>query len=119
VIQSDSSDFRAYAKLIQVYYHNKAKAYRTSLYDAHNQGLLKENMQDMFYFDQFKWKGKSIQAFERYEEGPKQRIFNKQIRYVLDSIGNVAFTIQTEYSPISVEMGGPEYILCGSQEEPT
>lgn len=119
VIQSDSSDFHAYAKLIQVYYHNKtyekAKAYRASLYDAHKQGLLKENMQDMFCFDQFKWKGKSIQAFERYEEGPKQRIFNKQIFYVLDSIGNVDFTIQTEYSPISVEMGGPKYILCGSQ----
>ncbi|WP_436490295.1 tetratricopeptide repeat protein [Chitinophaga sp. ARDCPP14] len=119
VIKSDSSDFHAYAKLIQVYYHNKtyekAKFYRASLYDAHKQGLLKENMEDMFCFDQFKWKGKSIQAFERYEEGPKQGIFNKQIFYVLDSIGNVDFTIQTEYSPISVEMGGPKYILCGSQ----
>lgn len=118
VIQSDSSDYHAYAKLIQVYYHNKtyekAKVYRAGLYDAHKQGRLKENMEDMFCFDQFKWKDKSIQAFERYEEGSK-RIYNKQIFYVLDSIGNVDFTIQTEYSPISVEMGGPKYILCGSK----
>ncbi|HWV66327.1 hypothetical protein, partial [Chitinophaga sp.] len=46
---------------------------------------------------------------------PKERIFYKHIFYVIDSVGNMEFTIQTEYSPISVEMGGPKYILCGSQ----
>ncbi|MET3881097.1 tetratricopeptide (TPR) repeat protein [Chitinophaga sp. OAE865] len=119
VIQSDSSDFHAYAKLIQVYFHNKtyekAKPYKTILYDAHKQGMLKGNMEDMFCFDQFRWKDKAIQAYERYEEGPKERIFYKQVFYVIDSIGNMEFTVQTEYSPISVEMGGPKYILCGSQ----
>ncbi|WP_142685818.1 tetratricopeptide repeat protein [Chitinophaga polysaccharea] len=119
VIQSDSSDFHAYAKLIQVYFHNKtyekAKPYKTILYDAHKQRMLQGNMEDMFCFDQFRWKDKAIQAYERYEEGPKERIFYKQVFYVIDSIGNMEFTIQTEYSPISVEMGGPKYILCGSQ----
>lgn len=119
VIQSDSSDFHAYAKLIQVYFHNKAyekaKPYRAILYNAHKQGMLKENMEDMFCFDQFRWKDKAIQVYERYEEGPKERIFYKHIFYVIDSVGNMEFTIQTEYSPISVEMGGPKYILCGSQ----
>ena len=42
-------------------------------------------------------------------------IFNKQLFYILNNAGDVEFTIQTEYSPISVEMGGAKYILCGSQ----
>ncbi|SEW56351.1 tetratricopeptide repeat protein [Chitinophaga arvensicola] len=119
VIAADSTDYHAYAKLMQVYYHNKAyekaAVYRTKLYDAHKQGKLKDNMQDMFCFDQFKWNDKLIQVFERYEEGPQSRIFNKQIFYIVDKDGDVDFSIQTEYSPISIQLGGPKYILCGAK----
>jgi len=119
VVMADSTDYHAYAKLMQVYYHNKmyekAAPYREKLYEAHKQGKLKDNMKDMFCFDQFKWNGKLVQVFERYEEGPKSRIFNKQVFYILNDAGEVEFTIQTEYSPIAVEMGGSKYILCGTQ----
>lgn len=119
VISSDPADYHACAKLMQVYYHDKAydkaQPYREKLYAAHKQGVLKDPLKDMFCFDQFKWKDKSVQVFERYEEGPSSRIFNKHIFYVLDSTGKLELSIQTEYSPISIEMGGPKYILCGTQ----
>lgn len=77
--------------------------------------MLKGNMEDMFCFDQSRRKDKAIQVYERFEEGPKERLFYKQVFNVIDSVENLDFTIQTEYLPISKEMGGPKYILCGSQ----
>jgi tetratricopeptide (TPR) repeat protein len=119
IIQLDPNDFHCYAKLIQVYYgrkeYEKAKSYKAILYKAHKDGLLKDNMEDMFCFDQFEWKDKHIQAFERFEQGPKKQIYNKHIFYVKNEKDSVEFKIQTEYSPISVETGSAKYLLCLSK----
>lgn len=115
LIQIDSTDYHACSKLIQVYYHNrdyaKAKPYREKLYDAYKKGLLEGNLKDMFCFDQFKWNDKLIQGFERYEDGGKD-LYRKHIFYVVNQNDEIEYKIQTEYSAISVEMGGSKYLLC-------
>ncbi len=116
LLQLDPTDYHSYAKLIQIYYHrkeyDKAKPYKDKLYEAHAKGVLKDNLADMFCFDQFKWKDKLIQAYERFEEGNKTDIYNKHLFYVVNQNGKIEFRIQTEYSPISVEQGGTKYLLC-------
>lgn len=115
LLQLDPSDYHSYAKLIQIYYHrkeyDKAKPYKIKLYDAYRNGLLKDNLKDMFCFDQFKWNDKLIQVYERYEEGSKD-IYNKHLFYVVNQEDNIEYRIQTEFSPISVEQGGSKYLLC-------
>lgn len=116
LIEKSPNDFHSYAKLIQVYYHKKeyekAKPYKEKLYSAYKKGILKDNLKDMFCFDQFKWNNKLVKVFERFEESSKD-IFNKHIFYVENEKEEVEFQIQTEYSPISLELKGPKYILCG------
>ena len=115
LVKLDPTDYHSYAKLIQIYYHNKeyekGKLYKDKLYEAFKNGKLKGNMKDMFCFDQFKWNDKLIQAFERYEEGSKE-IYAKHIFYVINQQDKIEYKIQTEYSPIAVELGGSKYLLC-------
>lgn len=115
LLQLDSEDYHTYAKLIQIYYYrkeyDKAKPYKDKLYEAHKKKQLKDNLKDMFCFDQFKWNDKLVQAFERYEEGSKD-IYNKHLFYIVNQNDKVEYRIQTEYSPISVEQGGVKYLLC-------
>jgi tetratricopeptide (TPR) repeat protein len=115
LLQLDPQDYHSYAKLIQIYYnkkeYNKANPYKLKLYEAHKKGLLKDNLKDMFCFDQFKWTDKLIQVYERYEEGSKD-IYNKHLFYVVNQEGKIDYKIQTEYSPISVEQGSSKYLLC-------
>ena len=115
LIAFSPGDYHSYAKLIQIYYHRKdyakAKPYKDKLYDAHKNGLLKGNLNDMFCYDQFKWHDKLIMAFERFEENSKD-VYNKHIFYVTGQDGKTEYTIQTEFSPISVEQGGAKYLLC-------
>ncbi|MBC8645222.1 hypothetical protein H9W95_17945 [Flavobacterium lindanitolerans] len=118
LIQLVPNDYHSYAKLIQIYYNNKqygkATPYRNKLYEAHKKGLLKDNMEDMFCFDRFKWKDYLIQVFERYEDENKGKIYNKHLFYVIDKNNEVVFTAQTEFSPVSVELGGAKYMLCAN-----
>lgn len=120
LIKIDTSDFHSFAKLIQIYYHkreyDKAKPYKDHLYQASKRGLLKDNLEDMFCFDQFKWNGKLIQAFERYEEGNKPNIYNKHLFYVVNENNKIEYRIQTEYSPIAVELGEFKYMLCATKD---
>lgn len=115
LLQLDPKDFHSYAKLIQIHYHKKeyekAKPYKDKLYEAHRKNELNENLIDMFCFDQFIWNDKLIQAYERYEEDSK-KVYNKHLFYVLNRNNEIEFRIQTEYSPISVELGGSKYFLC-------
>jgi tetratricopeptide (TPR) repeat protein len=119
LLQLDPKDYHSYAKLIQIYYqkkeYGKAKPYKDKLYEAHQQGLLKDNLEDMFCFDQFKWGDYLIQAFERYENENKGNIYNKHIFYVVDNAGKIVLRVQTEFSPISAELGGPKYLLCANK----
>jgi len=115
LLQLDPTDFHTYSKLIQIYYHReeyeKAKPYKDILFTAYKKEELKGNMKDMYCFDQFKWNDKLIQAFERFEDGSKD-VYNKHVFYIVNHDGNIDYRIQTEYSPISVEQGGPKYLLC-------
>ncbi|MCH2196521.1 tetratricopeptide repeat protein [Kordia sp.] len=107
-------DFQSYTKLIQVFYakkeYDKAKPYVEKLYKAYEQGVLKGVLKNMFCFDQFVWKDKRILAYERFAE-KEGELYYKHVFYVTGKDGNSEFTIQTENSPISIEMGGPKYIL--------
>lgn len=116
-IELAPDDFHSYAKMAQVYYfqkeYKKAVPYKEKLYAAYKAGKLSGNLKNMFCFDQFKWKNKSIQVFERFAEDPSD-IYVKHIFYVIDEKGEIEFKIQTEYSPISVELGGAKYLICKS-----
>lgn len=118
LLQLKPNDYRAFSKLIQVYYHNKeyekAKPYRDKLYQAFKDGQLEKGMDDMFCFDQFVWKDKRIQAYERYQDKSlKGEIYRKHIFYVVNDKNEIEYKLQTEYSAISVELGGSKYLLCG------
>lgn len=116
LLQLSPADYQIYSKLIQIYYfrkeYDKAKSLKAKLYEAHQKNLLKNNLEDMFCFDQFKWNDKLIQAFERYEDSSKNVIYNKHLFYVVNKQDKIDFRIQTEYDRISVELGGAKYLLC-------
>jgi tetratricopeptide (TPR) repeat protein len=107
-------DFQATAKLIQVYYAlddiEKAVPLKQKLYVAYEKGLLQDNMKEMFCFDQFKWKNKSVQVYERFKDIPG-KLYYKHLFYIINESGDIEFRIQTENSPVSVELGGPKFIL--------
>lgn len=115
------ADFQAYAKLVQVYYglkqYERAAPYRDALYRAYELKALPENMKDKFCFEQFKVDGKLVQGYERFQQGKSKQIYNKHIFYVLNNKGDVDYTVQTEYSPVSIERKGPAYLLCGNKGE--
>lgn len=119
LIQLDSTEYHAYAKLIQVYYHkreyDRAKPYKDKLYAAHKKGVLKDNLKDMFCIDQFTWDDYAIRVFERYENENKGEIYNKHMFYVLDKSNKILLRVQTEFSPFSVNLGGPKYLLCATK----
>ena len=114
LIELAPTDYNSYAKLIQVYYgkkeYEKAKPFKEKLYKAYEQGKLTDNLKSMFCFDQFDWNDKLILAYERFavNEG---KLYYKHIFYVTNEKGETEFTIQTENSPISIELGYEKYIL--------
>lgn len=114
LIELAPNDFPSYAKLIQVYYgkreYEKVKPLREKLYQAYEQGILKDNLKEMFCFDQFNWKDKLILAYEKFAV-KKGKLYYKHVFYVTNEKGETEFTVQTENSPISVELGGPKYVL--------
>ncbi len=119
LLKLDPNDYHTYAKLMQIYYHNKeyekAKPYRDKLYEAKTKGLLKGNLEDMFCFDQFNWNDYLVQVFERFESENKGEIYYKHIFYVVDKAGEIVLSVQTEFSPISIELGGSKYLLCANK----
>ncbi len=115
ILQLAPNDYHVYAKLIQIYYHRKdyekAQPYKDKLYEAHKQGLLNKNMEDMFCFDQFTWNDKLVQVFERFETGPKDSIFYKHLFYIVNKDNEIEYRIQTEYSPVAIALDGITYLL--------
>jgi tetratricopeptide (TPR) repeat protein len=121
IIRVSPQDCYAYSKLIQIYYHyqdyKKAEPLKEVLYTAYHQGKLKgTNLEDMFCIDQFDWKNYKVMAFERYENENKGKIYYKHLFYVRDENDKTVLRVQTEYSPISVELNGPAYLLCVNQD---
>lgn len=115
LIKLAPNDYHSISKLIQVYYgkkeYEKAQQLRDILYEAYSQGLLEGNLKEHFCFDQFKWNDKEIFAFERFEVN-EGKLYYKHIFYITNNkSGETEFTIQTENSPISVEMDGPKYAI--------
>ena len=114
LIELEPNDFHSYAKLIQIYYgkkeYEKAKPYREILYNAYDQGILKDDLRNMFCFDQFEWNNKLVQVFERFavEEG---ELYYKHLFYVVNKKGEIEYRIQTENSPIAEELGSGKYAI--------
>ncbi|WP_343669250.1 hypothetical protein [Chitinophaga sp.] len=121
MLATDSADYEAFTRLIQVQYHNKdyvkGEQLKAKMYAAQRDGKFINNryLNDRFCFDKFKWTDKEVMVYERYEHGKSSRIYNKIIFVVVDKAGFAERTIQTEYSPISEELGGQTYILCGNK----
>ncbi len=120
LITLNPNDYYPVPKLIQVYYkmhdYDKAKSYKKKMYDAQKKGLLNGgDMQDHFCIEQFMWKEKYVAVYERYEEGDKKNAYEKIIFYVTDKDGVTELKVQTEYSPISKEIGGVKYLLCADK----
>ena len=115
LVEFSPTDYHSYSKLIQVYYgkkeYEKAEPYKQKLYQANKQGVLEGNLRNEFCFDQFVWNDKLVFGFERFAEKPS-KIYYKHVFYVTDEqTGKTEFTIQTENSPISMELGHEKYIV--------
>jgi tetratricopeptide (TPR) repeat protein len=119
LLQTAPNDYESCEKLIQIYYfkkeYDKAKPFKDKLYEAHKNGLLQDNLEDKFCFDQFKWKDKLIKAYERFEEGSNE-FYIKHLFYVLNQERDIELCIQTEYSPAILRLSGKKYILCLSED---
>ncbi len=121
LININPTDYHAYSKLIQTYYRQKeyvkAKPYKFKLYDAYKNGLLEGALKDMFCFDQFKWKNYNVLVFERFEENENsENIYNKHLFYVQNINNETIFRVQTEFSPIAMELEKTKYMLCATKE---
>ncbi len=120
LLEIKPNDYHTFSKLIQIYFHrmdyDKAKVYRDKLYEAQKQGKLEGTLNDKFCFEQFEWNDYLVQAYERYESGDKQDIYNKHIFYLKNKNDEIVLTVQTEYSPFSVELGGSKYLLCANKK---
>lgn len=120
LLAMDSTDYEAITRMIQIHYHNKDYAkgdvLKAKLYAAQRDGKFAGNryMNDRFCFDRFKWTDREIDVYERYEHGKSSNIYNKIIFVILNG-NEVDMTIQTEYSPISISLGGQPYLLCGNK----
>lgn len=105
----------AYSKLIQVYYakkeYLKAIPYKEKLYQAHfNNKIIERNLKDMFCFDQFTWKDKLVQVYEKFNE-KEGELYYKHLFYIVNKNDDIEYRIQTENSPVSIEQGGPKYTI--------
>jgi tetratricopeptide (TPR) repeat protein len=109
-------DYRAIAKLIQVYYsleeYEKAKPLKAALYGAHKKNVLPEGMEKMFCFHQFYWKGKKIMAFEHFDEPGQEPIFVKHNFYVMKDDGTVDYQVRSESSAAVRMTPNGKYVLC-------
>ncbi|WP_196885055.1 tetratricopeptide repeat protein [Aureivirga sp. CE67] len=119
VLELVPNDYHAVAKMIQVYYakkqYEKAEPFREILYDAKKKNLLPEFMSDKFCFYQFDWKEYLVQVFERYENRSSGGIYYKHIFYVVNKSGDIEFTVQTEFSPVAMELENIKYLLCSQK----
>lgn len=114
IISIAPEDYHSYSKLIQIYYgkkdYKKAEPLRSKLYEAYKNNKLDGNLKHMFCFDQFDWKDKMVMVFEKFAE-PEDELYYKHVFYITDGKGNTEFSIQTEYSPISAELGSAKYLI--------
>lgn len=119
LLEIDPNDYHTFSKLIQVYYgkkqFEKAAPIREILYDAHKKGILENNLKHKFCFDQFEWNDKLILVFERFNESD-DKIYYKHIFYVTKD-NKVEYQIQTEFSPIAMELENTKYLLGMNKDD--
>lgn len=114
LIEIEPNDQETLSKLIQVYYgqkeYSKVKPLKRRLYSVHARNKENGALEAMYCFDQFNLNGKQIKAYEKFDS-PEGQIYYKHVFYILDDQGNIDYSVHTENSPISIELGGPKYIL--------
>ena len=114
LIEIEPNDQETLTKLIQVYYgqkkYEKVKPLKRRLYSARARNKGKGALKSMFCFDQFEYNGKQVKAYEKFEN-PTGQLYYKHVFYILNKNGNIDYSIHTENSPTSKELGGAKYIL--------
>lgn len=92
-------DYSAISRLIQVYYSNdeidKTSNLISQLQQAYKSNSLPNHMTEMYCFDQFKWNDRDIMAFGSYEDYQSEVLIWRHKFFILDSIGEIDFKIQT------------------------
>jgi len=92
-------DYSAVSKLIQIHYSldeiDETDTLRSLLGEAYKSGSLPSHMSEMYCFDQFDWNSRRIFAFESYEDYKNEILIWKHKFLVLDSVGEIAYSVQT------------------------
>lgn len=118
LIEIEPNDQETLTKLIQAYYgqkkYEKVKPLKRRLYAAHARYKGKGTLETMFCFDQFEYDGKQVKAYEKFDK-PTGQIYYKHVFYILDNKGDIDYSVHTENSPISIELGEAKYILGKTQ----
>lgn len=93
------NDHAAISRLIQVYYANdkidETSELRSQLQQAYKTNSLPDHMNEMYCFDQFKWKDREVMAFRSYEDYQNEILVWGHKFFILDSLGGIDFKIQT------------------------
>ena len=118
ILKYNADDYKMLSKLIQAYYamadYKNAKPLIQKMYEAQANGRLENTaMEDMFCIEEFTIDGHKVRVFERYQDGPSERIYNKHYFYLLDANDKPRFRVQTEYAPVTLD-GKVRYYLCVS-----
>jgi tetratricopeptide (TPR) repeat protein len=113
LLQLNPKDYISMAKLIQVYYaqktYQKADTLKKTLYKAFEAKTLPQEMEAMFCFDQFDYKGKKVLVFERFENEDFGTYY-KHLFYLTDNKGKILLSVHTEHS-FAVAAENKKYVL--------
>jgi len=111
-------DYEAMAKIIQCSYATDQLEdiayWKNRIYHGHESKALPAHMADMFCFDQFIWNDQKVLAFEKFEE-PDTGLFYKHIFYLIDSVGNIDYSVQTEHSEAVASLN--KYYVLGKSDK--
>ena len=111
-------DYEAMAKVIQCCYATNELEdlayWKNRIYDGHESQALPSHMADMFCFDQFTWNDQKVLAFEKFEE-PDAGLFYKHIFYLIDSKGEIDYSVQTEHSEAVISFN--KYYVLGKSDK--